>query len=261
MSLKNEIEVFTERYEAISPQSLSIAPQVLARYRSPRPRPVFKTEWMHHQLHRDCGQGDLILELGSGDGMNLALMAGARQRPYRLCGAEITLEGCRVARERLAANGLADSGTRLQVADGNRLPYREAAFDGVVGFNILHHLDLRASLLEVRRVLKPGGWGLFTEPVILSKGLDRVRKLIPWAPEEPTEDERPLRPEDFEMIRGLFEEVRVDHFEMLSRVHSFIKWRPLTLALHKLDFALLRALPFLYPLYSGSTLRFTKARS
>ena len=258
MSLENEIEIFTERYRAIDPEALRIPAAVMERYRGARPRPVFKTEWVHHQLHRDCREGDRVLELGSGDGMNLALMVGARHRPYRLCGSEITLQGCRISRDRLATNGMADSGTRLQVADCNRLPYKEHSFDGVVGFNILHHLELETALKEVRRVLKPGGWGLFTEPVILSSGLNRLRKLIPYHPEEPTEDEHPLEPPDFELIRGLFDELRVDHFEMISRVHSMVKWRALNQLLHRLDYGILRLLPFLSPLYSGSTLRFVK---
>ncbi|MFT4538435.1 MAG: ubiquinone/menaquinone biosynthesis C-methylase UbiE [Planctomycetota bacterium] len=258
MSLENEIEVFTERYEAIDPETLRIPEAIMARYKGASSKPVFKTEWVHHQLHRDCREGDRVLELGSGDGMNLALMVGARHKPYRLCGSEITLEGCRVSRDRLKVNGMADSGTRLQVADCNQLPYLDGCFDGVVGFNILHHLDLEASLKEVRRVLKPGGWGLFTEPVILSEGLDRARKLIPYYPEEPTEDEHPLKPADFALVRSLFEDVQIDHFEMISRVHSMVKWKPLNKALHRLDYAILRTMPFLRSLYSGSTLRFVR---
>lgn len=253
MSLHNEIEVFTERYEGIQSEELRIPDREFARYKGASATPVYKTEWIHHQLHELCREGDWVLELGSGDGKNLSLMVGARHVPYRLCGAEITLQGCRVARERLRVNGLNGSSASLQVADGNRLPYGTASLNGVVGFNILHHLDLHASLREVHRVLKPGGWGLFTEPVILSKGLDRFRKMIPYQPEVPTDDERPLRPEDFEFIRDLFTTVRVDHFELTSRLYSIWKWRPLTIALHHLDYCVIRVLPFLRDLYSGCT--------
>lgn len=253
MSLRNEIDVFTERYEAIEGDALRIPETEIARYHGAGSTPVYKTEWMHHQLHELCRKGDRVLELGSGDGTNSALMVGARRVDYFLCGAEITLEGCRVARERLRVNGLDESSCSFQVADGNRLPYGDASFDGVVGFNILHHLDLRTALEEIHRVLKPGGWGLFTEPVILSKGLDRFRRLIPYQPEVMTEDERPLRPEDFEFIQDLFADMRVDHFEMTSRLYSIWTWKPLTVALHHFDYGVIRSMPFLRNLYSGCT--------
>lgn len=259
MSLENEIQVFTERYSSVDPEDLRIPPQRFERYANPGPSPVFKLECIHALLHEHCREGDRVLELGSGEGTNLTLMAGAQRSRYRLYGAEITLQGCRVARQRLEVNGLGDRDVSLQVADGNRLPYRDGVFDVVVGINILHHLDMRASLEEVRRVLKPGGRGIFTEPVILSRALDRMRRLIPYHPEEPTEDEHPLRPEDFALIRSLFAEVEVDHFEMLSRVHSMVDSYRVNAALHRIDHRLKRLLPFLRRFYSGSTVQFRKA--
>ena len=259
MSLENEIEVFTERYSAVDPEELRIPAQRFERYANAGPSPVFKMERIHSLLHQHCQEEDRVLELGSGEGTNITLMAGAQRNRYRLYGAEITLQGCKVARQRLEVNGLSDRPVTLQVADGNRLPYQDNAFDVVVGVNILHHLDMRASLEEVRRVLKPGGWGIFTEPVILSKGLDRFRKLIPYYPEEPTEDEHPLTPEDFRLIRSLFGRVEVDHYEMLSRVHSMVNSHKVNKALHRLDHGILKVMPFLKRFYSGSTVRFQKA--
>ncbi|MED5330799.1 MAG: hypothetical protein VX916_05860, partial [Planctomycetota bacterium] len=74
MSLRNEIDVFTERYEAIEGDALRVPDMEIARYRSAGATPVYKTEWMHHQLHELCRKGDRVLELGSGDGTNSALM-------------------------------------------------------------------------------------------------------------------------------------------------------------------------------------------
>jgi len=258
MSLENEIEVFTERYGALDPQSLRLAREEFARYSNVPDRPIFKGEWMHYLLRTLCKEGDRVLELGSGDGLNMTLMLGAQDQHYRLCGAEITLEGCKVAYQRLDANELGGKGATLQVADGNRLPYRDGAFDVVVGFNILHHLDLEASLKEVRRVLRPGGTGIFTEPVILSQGLNRARKLIPYYPEEPTEDEHPLEPTDFALIDRLFTDVKVRHYEFTSRVHSFVKWRGFVRFLHRLDYGIQELLPFLRRFYSGSTIQFRR---
>ncbi len=52
----------------------------------------------------------------------------------------------------------------LYVGDVCRLPYRDAALDGVFGFGVLHHLpDWRGGLREIARVLKPGGFYFLEE--------------------------------------------------------------------------------------------------
>jgi ubiquinone/menaquinone biosynthesis C-methylase UbiE len=52
----------------------------------------------------------------------------------------------------------------LYVGDVFRLPYRDAALDGVFGFGVLHHLpDWRGGLAEIARVLKPGGFYFLEE--------------------------------------------------------------------------------------------------
>ena len=52
----------------------------------------------------------------------------------------------------------------LYVGDVFRLPYRDAALDGVFGFGVLHHLpDWRSGLAEIARVLKPGGFYFLEE--------------------------------------------------------------------------------------------------
>ena len=50
-------------------------------------------------------------------------------------------------------------------ADGNRLPFRDAAVDTVLSTEVLEHLpDPRRCILEMARVLKPGGRLLLTVP-------------------------------------------------------------------------------------------------
>jgi len=50
-------------------------------------------------------------------------------------------------------------GERLVVGDALRLPFRAAAFDGVVCVNMLEHVpSAPAALREMARVLRPGGW-------------------------------------------------------------------------------------------------------
>ena len=52
----------------------------------------------------------------------------------------------------------------VQVASlGETLPFEDAQFDGAISPLVLHYLkDWRPALLEIRRVLAPGGWLLFS---------------------------------------------------------------------------------------------------
>lgn len=62
-----------------------------------------------------------------------------------------------------ASRGL-DSRIAFLTADGQDIPFRDACFDAVIDFGIIHHvLDWRRCLSEIKRVLKPGGFFYFEE--------------------------------------------------------------------------------------------------
>jgi demethylmenaquinone methyltransferase / 2-methoxy-6-polyprenyl-1,4-benzoquinol methylase len=85
----------------------------------------------------------LDLACGTGDLSRAALRLG-----YRVVGADLSAG-------MLAVNGAA---TPLVEADGSRLPFAGAAFDGLVcGYALRNFTDLAATLAECARVLRPGG--------------------------------------------------------------------------------------------------------
>ncbi len=85
--------------------------------------------------------------------------------------------------------------------DANQLEFPDDSFDVVFGRAILHHLDVERSLAEIHRVLRPGGFMLFKEPLGINPVSKVVRRLTPFAR---TEDERPFDRAEFALLDSLF---------------------------------------------------------
>ena len=102
--------------------------------------------------------GGRLLDLGSGTG-DLAREAVRQNPDGQVVAADFTLEMMRVGRQRMrAADGL-PAVQAWAAADALRLPFPDGYFDAVVsGYLLRNVIDLHASLLEQRRVIKPGGW-------------------------------------------------------------------------------------------------------
>lgn len=89
--------------------------------------------------------GSLVLDLACGTGDLARELAGRHLRPV---GADLSIG-------MLAA---APSGFPRVQADGSRLPFPDQAFDGATcGFALRNFTDLRATLGDLARVLRPGG--------------------------------------------------------------------------------------------------------
>ena len=63
--------------------------------------------------------------------------------------------------------------------DVEALAVRSGSLDIVLGVSILHHVDLSRALLEIRRVLRPGGRIAFSEPNMLNPQLAAMKKIPP----------------------------------------------------------------------------------
>lgn len=104
-------------------------------------------------LHEHTISGD-VLELGSGSGAMAADLL-ARFPTARLTATDLDARMLESARRALARYG--DRAT-VELADATALPYRDACFDTVVSFIMLHHvIDWETAVSEALRVLRPGG--------------------------------------------------------------------------------------------------------
>jgi len=95
--------------------------------------------------------GKRVLDLGTGTG-DLAREL-ARRGAAAVVGADFTPAMLTVASRRYGGGRYA-----WLAADGHRLPFRDASFDAVTNAFVLRNLvDLPAALVEMARVLRPGG--------------------------------------------------------------------------------------------------------
>jgi len=97
-------------------------------------------------------RGREVLELGVGAGTDFVNFARAGAR---LHGVDLTASAVDHARHRLALEGL---DAELAVANGESLPFDDAAFDLVYSWGVIHHAEHPPRVLrEIRRVTKPDG--------------------------------------------------------------------------------------------------------
>jgi SAM-dependent methyltransferase len=115
-------------------------------------------EWWRRRdlLLSAVGPGERVLDLGCGAGRFLAALAGAGAEPV---GVEVSAAALARARRNAPEAELA------LVAPGEALPLDHRSVDVVWCSEVLEHVaDTAGLLLEVRRVLRPGGRLLVTVP-------------------------------------------------------------------------------------------------
>lgn len=118
----------------------------------------------------DCRPGDRVLDLGAGPGFSSEMLA---RLGYDVIAIDPDHASLQANRRRPSWDPQRIDGT-IRVVQGiaERLPIAAASVDGILGMNVLHHLeDLPGATEELARVLRPGGRAVFAEP-----GLDHLQQ-------------------------------------------------------------------------------------
>jgi SAM-dependent methyltransferase len=212
----------------------------------PRHYAAWPTQYVYTQM-RDC-LGDLhgqrVLEYGCGEGWitrDLARLGG------KVCAFDISPQAAENTKRVLAAESLLDR-CSVDVMPAERLVYEPESFDVAVGFAIIHHLDLVKALAELHRVLKPGGVAYFAEPLATNPLIQLYRRMTP---QFRTADERPLVLSQLPSLLSSFRSFEHREFYLTALAAVAMTYAPggsrlfpaLSAPLHRLDQALLRAIP------------------
>ncbi len=101
-----------------------------------------------------------VLDLGCGDGRSMGLLSNLGMN---ISGTEITKEICEAVMLRMAKFGIKAD---IRVGRNNSLPFEDHFFDYVVASASVYYVDagttFEDNMLEIQRVLKPGGHIVFS---------------------------------------------------------------------------------------------------
>ncbi|MEJ2690409.1 MAG: class I SAM-dependent methyltransferase [Deltaproteobacteria bacterium] len=128
---------------------------------SPVRRWVQQREAGFFKAQRNLAVGSRCLEIGCGCGVGARLI-DASFAPDSIDALDLDPQMISLARRKQRSWGF--DRLRLLAGDAQQLPYRNASFDAVFNFGIVHHLeDWQSGIREVARVLIPGGAFYFEE--------------------------------------------------------------------------------------------------
>lgn len=112
------------------------------------------TRFASRELDLPSSPGVRVLDVGCGSGFNERGIAFGSDT--RLVGADVSIAAVRIAAaERPNA--------RYVVADAQRLPFRDGAFDALFSHGLLQYVDAERVVEEAARVLRGGGRAVFME--------------------------------------------------------------------------------------------------
>ncbi len=96
---------------------------------------------------------------------------------------------------------------KTKKVSSQKLDFEDETFDIIYAANILHHVDIEKTLMEVRRVLKKDGVFVSWDPLAHNPAIYIYRRI---ATEVRTEDEHPIEMHDLNIFRKYFSSVEID---------------------------------------------------
>lgn len=195
----NDEEIFHDDWaDSINPDHVMVD-EFFEACTSPENRMILK------KLGNVCGKR--ILELGCG--------AGEASVYFAKQGADVVATDISNGMLKLVAEVANRHNVAVQTSKclSDDLPFEDGTFDIVYAANLLHHVELEPTLVEVRRVLKKGGVFVCWDPLAHNPLINIYRSM---ATEVRTDDEHPLKISDLGRFRAFFPVVEYDATWLLT---------------------------------------------
>ena len=110
--------------------------------------------------------GDRLLDLGCGEGRHA--ISAYMVKNVESVGVDLSVKDLQTTRERFGEFVEPDNSAKslaISVADAEKVPFADAAFDKVICSEVLEHInDYQRVIVEINRVLKPGGIAAISVP-------------------------------------------------------------------------------------------------
>jgi ubiquinone/menaquinone biosynthesis C-methylase UbiE len=162
---------------------------------------------LYRQRVHEASAGRVVLEYGCGIESLAFDLAEARQV------LAIDISDVAIVQAQRTAQRKGLKNVDFSVDNAEAMHFEDGSVDVVAGSGIVHHLDIPKSMREVKRVLRPGGVAIFTEPMGHNPVVNWYRNRTP---ELRTPDEHPLLAGDLrDMARG-FKSSRVTYFGLVA---------------------------------------------
>ena len=149
-----------------------------------------------------------FLEYGCGTGYYLTSISNKIKKGVGIDISDVSIEKARRIAEESSIKNI-----DFFVMDAMNTTFSDEEFDMIHGKAILHHLDLKLSLIEIKRILKKDGKAIFLEPLDTNPVIKLYRKLTPKAR---TADEQPLRIKDIKIIKKIFPSTEIYYYSFLT---------------------------------------------
>jgi ubiquinone/menaquinone biosynthesis C-methylase UbiE len=169
---------------------------------------LFKDE---DSLIETCLLPDSTELLDYGCGYGSRLLKYARRIRY---GVGIDISERRIEEARTLGREEGQSNIDFYVMDAMNTTFQDQQFDIVIGTAILHHLEMKSALQEIKRIMNHRtGIAIFDEPLGSNPFINLYRKLTPNIR---TPDEQPLRKKEIALIMEIFPGTKLRFYSFLT---------------------------------------------